>query len=164
MYVWSGAQGPAAGVCTPPSRFYRSTRKRIDPFRTAVPVWGQTSQTVGTLSPERDCSPKRGNTSKYLGNRRPKYLIISRSNNKKIEVSRSTLMFQGCERRILPQCEYSTEAKAWRWVHGLCYLIEEERNEEEEERGGGCSRRRRAEQPVSWETLLKKGYPHSAVL
>ena len=30
----------------------------LNPFRTAVPVWGQSSQTVSTSSPERDCSPQ----------------------------------------------------------------------------------------------------------
>ena len=31
----------------------------LDPFRTAVPFWGQNSQIPSSLSPERDCTPKR---------------------------------------------------------------------------------------------------------
>ena len=31
----------------------------INPFRTAVPFWGQTSQISSSLSPKRDCGPKR---------------------------------------------------------------------------------------------------------
>ena len=30
----------------------------INPFRTAVPLWGQTSQISSTLSPKRDCGSK----------------------------------------------------------------------------------------------------------
>ena len=32
----------------------------LNPFRTAVPFWGQTTQISGSLSPKRDCGPKRG--------------------------------------------------------------------------------------------------------
>ena len=35
----------------------------LDPFRTAVPVWGQTTQMLRGLSPKRDCGPKRVNTA-----------------------------------------------------------------------------------------------------
>ena len=31
----------------------------MNPFRTAVPFWGQTSQTPSNMPPERDCTPKR---------------------------------------------------------------------------------------------------------
>ena len=31
----------------------------LNPFRTAVPLWGQTSQFSSTLSPKRDCGSKR---------------------------------------------------------------------------------------------------------
>ena len=31
----------------------------INPFRTAVPFWGQSSQFISSLSPKRDCGPKR---------------------------------------------------------------------------------------------------------
>ena len=31
----------------------------VNPFRTAVPFWGQTSQIISNLSPKRDCSPRR---------------------------------------------------------------------------------------------------------
>ena len=34
-------------------------RAHLDPFRTAVTFWGHTSLILSTLSPERDCSPKR---------------------------------------------------------------------------------------------------------
>ena len=30
----------------------------INPFRTAVPFWGQTSQSLSSLSPKRDCGPQ----------------------------------------------------------------------------------------------------------
>ena len=30
-----------------------------NPFRTAVPFWGQTTQFMSSLSPERDCGPQR---------------------------------------------------------------------------------------------------------
>ena len=33
-------------------------RSSIDPFRTAVPFWGQTSQMSSSLSPKQDCGPK----------------------------------------------------------------------------------------------------------
>ena len=33
----------------------------INPFRTAVPFWRQTSQILSDLSPKRNCSPKRVN-------------------------------------------------------------------------------------------------------
>ena len=40
----------------------------INPFRTAVPFWGQTTQIPSKLSPKRDCGPKRvhGKTIPYL--------------------------------------------------------------------------------------------------
>ena len=31
----------------------------LNPLRTAVPFWGQTSQIIGSLSPKRDCGPIR---------------------------------------------------------------------------------------------------------
>ena len=31
----------------------------LNPFRTAVPFWGQTSQIPSSLSPKRDCGPRR---------------------------------------------------------------------------------------------------------
>ena len=31
----------------------------INPFRTAVPFWGQASQILSNLSPNRDCGPKK---------------------------------------------------------------------------------------------------------
>ena len=33
----------------------------INPFRTAVPFWGQTTQILSNLSPKWDCGPKRVN-------------------------------------------------------------------------------------------------------
>ena len=40
----------------------------ISPFRTAVPFWGQTTQILINLSPNRDCGPKRVNGS-IIGDR-----------------------------------------------------------------------------------------------
>ena len=37
------------------------TNLTINPFRTAVPFWGQTSQISSSLYPEQDCGPKRVN-------------------------------------------------------------------------------------------------------
>ena len=36
----------------------RSTMRWLNPFRTAVPFWGQTSQIPCSLSPKRDCGSK----------------------------------------------------------------------------------------------------------
>ena len=33
----------------------------VNPFRTAVPLWGQTTQISSSLSPKRDCGSKRVN-------------------------------------------------------------------------------------------------------
>ena len=49
--VWSISRGPpkdsrALGLC-------------LNPFKTAVPLWGQTAQISSTLSPKWDCSPER---------------------------------------------------------------------------------------------------------
>ena len=35
----------------------------VNPSRTAVPFWGQTTQIISNLSPKRDCGPKRVNTA-----------------------------------------------------------------------------------------------------
>ena len=35
-----------------------ATERLLNPFRTAVPFWGQTSQKLSDLSPNRDCSTK----------------------------------------------------------------------------------------------------------
>ena len=47
---------------------YRVESPPVDPTITAVPIWGQSSQTLSSLSPKRDCgtiinenSPNRGN-------------------------------------------------------------------------------------------------------
>ena len=45
--------------CCTPGWFRYHTALVTNPFRTAVPVWGQTSQTSSTLSPKRDCGSKR---------------------------------------------------------------------------------------------------------
>ena len=41
----------------------RSERKDrllpVTPFRTAVPFWGQSTQSLSSWAPERDCSPRR---------------------------------------------------------------------------------------------------------
>ena len=34
------------------------TPERVNPFRTAVPLWGQPNQNLSSLSPKRDCSTK----------------------------------------------------------------------------------------------------------
>ena len=39
----------------------------FDPFRTAVPFWGQTTQILSSLPPKRDCSPKRVNARRATG-------------------------------------------------------------------------------------------------
>ena len=41
-----------------------------NPSRTAVPFWGQTTQIPSSLSPKRDCGPKRANPNP--GTKRPK--------------------------------------------------------------------------------------------
>ena len=44
-----------------------ATKRTINPFRTAVPFWGQTSQISSSLSPKRDCGSKGVNITKtYL--------------------------------------------------------------------------------------------------
>ena len=45
------------GVVCPHVR--ESRAKRVNPFRTAVPFWGQTTLILSKLSPKRDCGPKR---------------------------------------------------------------------------------------------------------
>ena len=48
----------------------------FNPFRTAVPFWGQTTKNLTGLSPKRDCSPKRVNiraTKKVVQSRREWY-------------------------------------------------------------------------------------------
>ena len=42
------------------------TEISLTPSETAVPFWGQASQAVSTLPPERDCSPKKVKQA-YLG-------------------------------------------------------------------------------------------------
>ena len=46
-------------------------KELINPFRTAALFWGQTSQFLGSLSPKRDCGPKRAEGEKH-----PKELLI----------------------------------------------------------------------------------------
>ena len=36
----------------------KGTRNDVNPFRTAVPFWGQTTQCLSSLSPKRDCGSK----------------------------------------------------------------------------------------------------------
>ena len=48
-------------VC-PPKR--DCSTKGLNPFSTAVSFWGQTSQFPSSLSPKRDCGPKRVNAEK----------------------------------------------------------------------------------------------------
>ena len=43
--------------------------RSYNPFRTAVPFWGQTSQILSTFSPERDCGPKRVTAFSYMEHR-----------------------------------------------------------------------------------------------
>ena len=38
---------------------YYGITSAVNPFRTAVPLWGQTTQISSSLSPKRDCVPKR---------------------------------------------------------------------------------------------------------
>ena len=47
--------------CLLPSTIKRLAKYtgRVNPFRTAVPFWGQTSQISSSLSPKRDCGSKR---------------------------------------------------------------------------------------------------------
>ena len=44
------------------ARFNTSCIKRVDPFRTAIPLWEQTTLFMSSLPPKRDCS-KRSSTS-----------------------------------------------------------------------------------------------------
>ena len=41
--------------------FHHDKTTPFNPFRTAVLFWGQTTQTSSSLTPERDCGPKRVN-------------------------------------------------------------------------------------------------------
>ena len=52
------------GTMTTEWRGFRARKRyqvpvRTQPFRTAVPIWGLTIQSLSSLSPKRDCSPKR---------------------------------------------------------------------------------------------------------
>ena len=38
-----------------------------NPFRTAVPLWGQSSHFISNLSPKRDCGSKRVNINSHIG-------------------------------------------------------------------------------------------------
>ena len=40
---------------------WNRTRQQFNPFRTAVPIWGQTSLIPSDMSPKRDWGPKRVN-------------------------------------------------------------------------------------------------------
>ena len=44
-----------------------SYTRLINPFGTAVPFWGQVSQTPSKLSPQRDCGPRRLNRPDHRG-------------------------------------------------------------------------------------------------
>ena len=44
----------------------------VNPFRTAVPFWGQTRQILSSLSPKRDCGRKRVNIAFFL----PSLLLV----------------------------------------------------------------------------------------
>ena len=54
---------PGTHTCSVPQRSgpiiqtspIRRRQALVNPFRTAVPVWGQTTQTSSSLSPKRDC-------------------------------------------------------------------------------------------------------------
>ena len=62
----------------------------INPFRTAVPFWGQTTQIriIYNLCPKRDCSPKRVDTLLLVVKRRAK--LIRTQNGPKGQVSLCT--------------------------------------------------------------------------
>ena len=45
--------------------WYTTAVYSFNPFRTAVPIWTQTSQILNTLSPKRDCGPKRVKTIRF---------------------------------------------------------------------------------------------------
>ena len=57
----------------PTSGKIRKTWKMLNPFRTAVPFWGQTSLIVSSSSPKCDCSPERVN---WAGKQDASYLKI----------------------------------------------------------------------------------------
>ena len=38
----------------------------VNPFTTAVPFWGQTAQILSSVSPKRDCGPKRVNMCQWV--------------------------------------------------------------------------------------------------
>ena len=42
----------------PSYEVFASGGRSVNPFSTAVPFWGQTSQFSSVLSPKRDCGPK----------------------------------------------------------------------------------------------------------
>ena len=56
-------------VCTAGNYEYHPWFLPVNPFRTAVPFWGQSTQIPSRLPPKRNCSPKRVNTrSRRLSN------------------------------------------------------------------------------------------------
>ena len=47
-------------VCSARNATLTSTSiQQLNPFRTAVPFWGQNTQILNKLSPQRDCGPKK---------------------------------------------------------------------------------------------------------
>ena len=45
---------------------YKTFFEFLNPFRTAVPLWGQTTQILSSLSPKRDCGSKGVNDTRLL--------------------------------------------------------------------------------------------------
>ena len=61
----------------------------INPFRTAVPFWGHTTQIVSDLSPKRDCGPLRVNS--IQGSHRPVLTVKGGGNNEIVENARTVI-------------------------------------------------------------------------
>ena len=43
--------------------------RRVNPFRTVVSFWGRSTQILSSLSPKRDCSPKRVKRTRFYRRR-----------------------------------------------------------------------------------------------
>ena len=53
-------------ISSEPVPSFLGDERFVSPYRTAVSLWGQTSQFSSSLSPKRDCSPKRVNSTIYI--------------------------------------------------------------------------------------------------
>ena len=69
-------------------------RRQLNPSKTAVPLWGQTTQIPSSLSSKRDCSPDRVNSEGMhdatiglaTGHRRGRYVLDGSTQKKHMEI------------------------------------------------------------------------------